>query len=138
MSTIRIRDKTYDLLKKYVDQKQFRDNLIKSFDDRILDMVGYRVKMFSFRPILKFIDKYVSDLNYSSGITHLELRKITLEYLKIFSFINGYRTLNKGLYHLIESEMTEITIQQLREEIEQREQKLSRLNKNLQVSEGGY
>ncbi len=116
MSTIRIRDKTYDLLKKYVDQKQFRDNLIKSFDDRILDMVGYRVKMFSFRPILKFIDKYVSDLNYSSGITHLELRKITLEYLKIFSFINGYRTLNKGLYHLIESEMTEITIHQLREE----------------------
>ena len=121
-------------------------------DEKLGKKTGKKIVMLTFLGTWKLLPTFRSDIPIrlyhwfgeklyslikSNKLTSGEFF-FTNKYLKIFSFINGYRTLNKGLYHLIESEMTEITIQQLREEIEQREQKLSRLNKNLQVSEGGY
>ena len=131
MLSIVLTDRCYDLVKKYIDYIQSQDNLVKSFDDRILDLLAAQIRLSEFRPVLGYIKRYVSDLHYTSTHIHLFLRDITENYLYAYCFIHGYPNFNNGIYHLIESAMTQLTIDELKKELEERKQKI--INNQLQL-----
>jgi len=119
MLSVVLTDRCYSLVKKYVDLIQSQDNLVKSFDDRILDLLTAQIKLSEFRHVLGYIKRYISDLSFTQEHHHLFLRDITENYLYAFCFIHNYQDFNKGLYHLIEQAMNQLTIKNLKQEYEE-------------------
>ena len=83
-----------------MDLIQSQDNLCKSFEDRILDLLAAEIKLSEFRPVLGYIKRYISDLSFTPEHHHLFLRDITEDYLYVYCFIHGHQNFNRGLYHL--------------------------------------
>ena len=119
MLSVVLTERCDSLVKKYVDLIQSQDNLVKSFDDRILDLLVAEIKLSEFRPVLGYIKRYVSDLSFTPDHYHLFLRDITEDYLYVYCFIHGYSNFNKGMYHLIEQAINQFTIKKLRREYEE-------------------
>lgn len=108
IKNIHLSNRTYDLIKKYVDIIQSQDNLSKSFDDRILDLLRTEVSLSNFRRILDIIKHFISDFYNPSDCVHLLLQESTIDTLYVYCFRNGYWTLDKGLYRLIEKAINKI------------------------------
>lgn len=121
MVSILITSQCYDLVKRFVDLKQREDGLCKSFDERILNLLAKENRISGFRTALKYIKRYVLDLKWSSQLKHLFLRDLTMDYLTVYCFVHNHRNFNEGLYQLIEKALTQITIDNLKREIEETE-----------------
>ena len=117
--TIIITECCYDLVKKYVGLKQFQDNLCKSFDDRILELLRTELKTSGFRLVLGIMKLCITDLQSVPEHHHLLLRDRTKDFLTLYCFNNDYRNFNEGLYNLIEKAITKITIKNLKQEYEE-------------------
>ena len=116
---ITITECCYDLVRKYVDLKQSQDNLCKSFDDRILELLVAEEQTSGFRLVLGIMKLYITDLQYVAEHHHLLLRDRTKDYLTLYCFDNDHRNFNTGLFNLIENAINKITIENLKREYEE-------------------
>ncbi len=124
MVSVLITSQCNDLVKRFVDLRQREDGLCKSFDERVLNLLAKENRISGFRVALKYIKRYVLDLKWNSQLNHLFLRDITMDYLTIYCFVHNHRYFNEGLYQLIKKALTQITIDNLKREIEENEQEI--------------
>lgn len=120
-SIIYIRPRTYELLKRCIVLCREGDNLSKSYDDRILEMLLSVFKGAIYR-MCQLFEHHVKELGPSPQLKPLYLRSQTYHYLKCYTFIFGnlthsIRDIDTGLEHLLEKILTKITIMRLKCEL---------------------
>lgn len=119
MFTVIVTERCYKFLKSYVNLVQSQDNLCKSFDERILELLSAQIKLSDFRKVTKYIKQYISGLKYTLKHSHLFLRDITDDYLIAYCCKHGYRDFNYGVYHLIRRAVNQVAINNLQQEYEE-------------------
>ena len=107
-STVRVSQRTYDLVRNYVEYMQSQDNKVKSDDDRIFTLLAKEVRISDFITVLGYIKHFIPNIPKNPENQYLFLRDTTANYLYVYCFIRGYRNLNEGIYHLIEKAMNDI------------------------------
>ena len=125
---ILIKEKTYQLLKKCIQLQESLDHLSKSDEDRILDML-LSIFNTSIYAMYHLFGNEAKELELSSDLISLYLRPQTYKYLKIYTYVIGtlrddINNVDDALYSLLEKEITQITIKNLKKEIAERKAKL--------------
>jgi hypothetical protein len=118
---ILITERTYHHLKKCIGLQENIDNLNKSYEDRILDML-LDVFNTSVYAMYHLFGGQAKELDYSSELISLSLRPQTYMYLKIYTYVictlrDDIKNVDDSLMLLIERKITDLTIKKLQIEL---------------------
>jgi len=114
---IYLEERTYSLIKRYNKITFAQDKLSKSYEDRILDLLGKKVSIRHSKPILDNLNKIFRS-EPSQDKVPFSLRVQTLNLLCLYTYLNIEKDFDESLYNLLESEITKIQVKMLKKEYE--------------------
>lgn len=112
---IYLEERTYSLIKRYNKIIFAQDKLSKSYEDRILDLLGKKVSIRQFKPIIDNLNKIFRSKPSQSKIP-FSLREQTLNLLCLYTYLNIEKDFDVSLYNLLESEINKIQVKMLKKE----------------------
>lgn len=108
-------ERTYSLIKRYNKIIFAQDKLSKSYEDRILDLLGKEVSVLHFKPIINNLNKIFHSKPSQSKVP-FSLREQTLDLLCLYTSLNIENDFDESLYNLLESEINKIQVKMLKKE----------------------
>lgn len=115
---IYLEERTYSLIKRYNKIIFAQDKLSKSYEDRILDLLGKKVSIRQFKPIIDNLNIVFRSKPSQSKIP-FSLREQTLNLLCLYTYLNIEKDFDESLYNLLESEINKIQVKMLKKEYNQ-------------------
>lgn len=112
---IYLEERTYSLIKRYTEIMISQDKLSKSYEDRILDLLGKEVSVRHFRPTIDILHKIFRSEPSQSKVP-FSLREQTLDLLCLYTFLRREKDFDESLYELLEAEINKIQVKMLKKE----------------------
>ncbi len=107
---VNISPETYHFVKRYAQLKQTEDNLCKSLEDRLLDLLFIR---------LSSEELNIQKLTLQNlGQIPFNLRPQTLRYLKQYAANHNFTSFDAAISHLLEKEINLMQITKMNQELE--------------------
>lgn len=112
---IYLEERTYSLIKSYTKILSSQDKLSKSYEDRILDLLGKEVSVRHFKPIIDNLNKIFHSKPSQTQVP-FSIREQTLDLLCLYTFLRRKKDFDESLYELLESEINKIQVKLLKKE----------------------